>query len=194
MHGGGGDVPAVGHREFEQLVRPGRCHPRAPTPVRSGEARHLVSRYRSGSKPTQPPANLSGATARSTCSMAITRTTLAYAGMLVPVPRSDSAEWLQRCPASSAPIGSPPRVPRRGRDSDAGRRSSPNPERAVSVVPSIGQHSEESRAAYRHPFSRPAVVGPSFSPFPLHEPIISLSARRARSLPNSFALPPSGGV
>ena len=55
--------------------------------------------------------------------MAITETTFAYAGMLVPVTISS---WPSlRCPASSAPIGSPSRS-RAGRY-DQERRSSPNP-------------------------------------------------------------------
>ena len=55
--------------------------------------------------------------------MAITETTFAYAGGLVPVTISS---WPSaRCPASSVPIGSPSRS-RAGRY-DQERRSSPNP-------------------------------------------------------------------
>ena len=81
---GGRDPPAPGHGEVERHVMPGRAA--SPRP-RSPGAPNTRKLYRSGLNRSASP----GGSARSTCSMAITETTLVYPGRLVPATISSCA-------------------------------------------------------------------------------------------------------
>ena len=133
--------------KFSDTWCPANCHPQAASPGWP----NTLKQYRSGSK---RPAD-AGVSARSTCSIAITETTLAYPARLVPVMISSCPS--RRWPSSSAPIGNPARCSD-GRK-DQSRRSSPNGKHALSRWDPVSAARKAAAAAV----ICPAVSGTSAS-------------------------------